>query len=191
MSSLFKRIKKLLRFLLNIIILRKNKLNVYYFKNNKVLTTYHNHSFTVITNKNDYLLFCKKFNFTYSNFDRFDYNCFFACFLIKDSVASYGWISINAKKFPVDEILLKIDFPPNSAVLFDFKTEIPFRNLGYYSELILNFIKHFSNVKCFFIYTSFFNNYSTRGIIKAGFSLLGVYKLLSNRLQTDINIISL
>jgi len=91
----------------------------------------------------------------------------------KEIIAS-GWYLSDYKAFHVEEINRHICLNKNYFVLYDFYTNINYRNRGYYTTLLKYIQKHLMG-NTLIIYALKENKASCKAIEKSGFSLIGKF----------------
>ena len=93
------------------------------------------------------------------------------CFLILDGtkIAHTSWLTFRDIFITENNKLFKIK--PNEACIYDVSTEVEYRSLGLYTNMLNRIIIYckFSGVKKCYIYSEANNVPSIKGIIKAGF----------------------
>ena len=131
----------------------------------KVLTFFIKSSNEVKTNKS-----IKKY-FEKSRFklNRFNNKSKFIGLKRKNEIICSGWIYFG-NKWKIEEINKEIKLK-NQYLLFDYRTEKKFRNMGYY-KLLLRIIQNKFQKKRLIIYALSNNNKSVRAIEKSGFKLI-------------------
>ena len=105
--------------------------------------------------------------------NRFKNGCKFIGLKYKDQVVCSGWIYFG-NKWKIEEINKEIKLK-NQYLLFDYRTEKKFRNMGYY-KLLLRIIQNKFQKKRLVIYALSHNNKSIKAIEGSGFKLVNKMK---------------
>jgi len=175
-----KYLSKITRNLITYIKFKNNTLNFYHFpvnKNIKLIVLENDITFRTITSETEYESFCNFYSIPFNkNYkERFNSKSIFAVLVNKIDYVSYGWLVSNLIGFPIDEINVYISITSNTYVLFDFHTNIRFRNRKFYQLLLNQIIYSFKGFDLI-IYVLLNNLPSDRAICKSGFDFVGISK---------------
>jgi len=105
--------------------------------------------------------------------NRFKNNSKFIGLKYKEQIVCSGWIYFG-NKWKIEEINKEIKLK-KQYLLFDYKTEKKFRNMGYY-KLLLRIIQNKFQKKRLVIYSLSHNNKSIKAIERSGFKLVSKMK---------------
>ena len=151
-----------------------NEIYIYESNKNKKKITYRNFSLKQFMSQN---LIKDKTIYQYlkigNKFKRFKKNQILFVLLFKKQPVCFGWMNKKPswKITEINKIIIKKD----TFILYDFFTDLNFRNRGFYTK-ILNLIKNIKTNNKFFIYCLKNNENSKKGISNAKFILVDKIK---------------
>tara|TARA_A100000164_G_C21716781_1_gene680894 strand:+ start:224 stop:748 length:525 start_codon:yes stop_codon:yes gene_type:complete len=170
---LLKMIKKIIKYILTFF----REVYIYESKRNKKKVIYNN--FLLKQYKSGYSIknhIVKKYLTKSNRFGRFKNDQILFVLFFQKKAVCFGWMNLKPS-WEITEVN-KIIIKKNTLILYDFFTDLNFRNRGYYTK-ILNLIKNIKTKKKFLIYCLKNNESSKRGISKAKFVLVDKIKGLN------------
>ncbi len=97
---------------------------------------------------------------------------------IGDQPVGWGWVATHEAS--IGELQIRLAIPPRNSYLWDFVTLPAWRGLGVYPHLLQAVLKHHTDVDRFWLGHDTPNVASARGIVRAGFQVIGAVHRLFN-----------